>query len=286
MNNNSNPMIASTLNHIRSLSIRRKSNQAATAGNHGGGGSNGHHQPSSRKKSTDRTTRLLIVILVLFLITEFPQVSTFIKKTMPWGHQEALWPHMCLLIHLYLKSKKIPLPFFFLMQAIMGMTSAIYTEFFMNCYQPLGDLMDDIALLNSSINFVIYYLMSRQFRKTFIDHFGLRWCDCPPMTTDRDGSRNQRNNHEMRPLMSQRATCQPTTDLRSVQPLQPLQPRPQIVMQPLAPNPPVAAETNSPAIVVTASATKEAAVEKENNLPTISETNYVLKRTSDPEERV
>ena len=172
------------------------------------------------------------------------------------------------------------------MQAIMGMTSAIYTEFFMNCYQPLGDLMDDIALLNSSINFVIYYLMSRQFRKTFIDHFGLRWCDCPPMTTDRDGSRNQRNNHEMRPLMSQRVTCQPTTDLRTVQPLQPLQPRPQIVMQPLAPNPPVAAETNSPAIVVTASATKEAAVEKENNLPTISETNYVLKRTSDPEERV
>ena len=78
MNNNSNPMIASTLNHIRSLSIRRKSTPAA--GNHGGGGggggaSNGHHQPSSRKKSTDRTTRLLIVILVLFLITEFPQVS-------------------------------------------------------------------------------------------------------------------------------------------------------------------------------------------------------------------
>ena len=71
-----------------------------------------------------------------------------------------------------------------------------------------------------------------------------------------------------------------------MQPLQPLQPRPQIVMQPLAPNPPVAAETNSPAIVVTASATKEAAVEKENNLPTKSETNYVLKRTSDPEERV
>ena len=85
MNNNSNPMIASTLNHIRSLSIRRKSNQAATAGNHGGGGSNGHHQPSSRKKSTDRTTRLLIVILVLFLITEFPQVSTFIKKNNALG---------------------------------------------------------------------------------------------------------------------------------------------------------------------------------------------------------
>ena len=158
----------------------------------------------------------------------------------------------------------------------MGMTSAIYTEFFLNCYQPLGDLMDDIALLNSSINFVIYYLISRQFRKTFIDHFGLRWCDC---LTERDGSRNQRYTHEMRPLMSQRATCQPTTDLRT---LQPLQPRPQIVM-PLAANPPVV-EAAAPAVGA-AYATKEAA-ETENNLPTISEKNYVLKRTSDPEERV
>ena len=62
-------MITSTLNHIRSLSVRRKS----MAGNQGP--TNGHQQPSSRKKSTDRTTRLLIVILVLFLLTEFPQVS-------------------------------------------------------------------------------------------------------------------------------------------------------------------------------------------------------------------
>ena len=31
---------------------------------------------SSRRKSTDRTTRLLIVLLVLFLLTEFPQVSS------------------------------------------------------------------------------------------------------------------------------------------------------------------------------------------------------------------
>ena len=30
---------------------------------------------NKRKQSTDRTTRLLIVILVLFLLTEFPQVS-------------------------------------------------------------------------------------------------------------------------------------------------------------------------------------------------------------------
>ena len=80
----SNPMIASTLNHIRSLSIRRKSTAATAGANHGAGGaSNGHNQPSSRKKSTDRTTRLLIVILVLFLITEFPQVSILLALCSP-----------------------------------------------------------------------------------------------------------------------------------------------------------------------------------------------------------
>ena len=37
-----------------------------------------------------------------------------------------------------------------------------------------------IALLNSSINFVIYYFMSRQFRKTFIEVFGSTCCTkCP-----------------------------------------------------------------------------------------------------------
>jgi hypothetical protein len=46
-------------------------------------------------------------------------------------------------------------------------------EFFYKCYSPLGDLMDDIALVNSSINFIIYALMSKQFRKTFLETFGL-----------------------------------------------------------------------------------------------------------------
>ena len=86
--------------------------------------------------------------------------------------------------------------------------------------------------------------------------------------------------------MSQRATCQPTTDLRTLQPpLQPLQPRPQIVMPALAANPPVAEAASAPGVATASDATKEAA-KTENNLPTISETNYVLKRTSDPEQRV
>lgn len=53
------------------------------------------------------------------------------------------------------------------------MLSAVLDGFFDKCYIPLGDLMDDMALINSSINFLIYYFMSKQFRKTFIDMFGL-----------------------------------------------------------------------------------------------------------------
>ena len=88
------------------------------------------------------------------------------------------------------------------------MLSAIKVDFFRLCYLPLGPLMDDIALLNSSINFVIYYLMSRQFRKNFIETFGLTWCKCPKNLRPQDqqsrnnGLRDAKNEHEMRPLMA------------------------------------------------------------------------------------
>jgi hypothetical protein len=59
------------------------------------------------------------------------------------------------------------------LQGILGMLSTINVDFFYKCYSPLGDLMDDIALINSSINFIIYTLMSKQFRKTFLETFGL-----------------------------------------------------------------------------------------------------------------
>ena len=58
-------------------------------------------------------------------------------------------------------------------QAILGMLSAFEMEFFHNCYYPLGDLNDDMALLNSAINFLIYYFMSKQFRKNFLETFKL-----------------------------------------------------------------------------------------------------------------
>ncbi|QQP36286.1 Uncharacterized protein FKW44_021336, partial [Caligus rogercresseyi] len=58
---------------------------------------------------------------------------------------------------------------------ILGMLSAIYGDkFFKDCYRPLGDVMDAMALINSAINFILYCFMSKQFRKTFVETFGCR----------------------------------------------------------------------------------------------------------------
>merc|ERR550534_1207340 len=53
-------------------------------------------------------------------------------------------------------------------QGILGVLAVVFGEdFFFECYTPLGDLMDMMALVNCSINFIIYCGMSRQFRTTF-----------------------------------------------------------------------------------------------------------------------
>ena len=68
----------------------------------------------------------------------------------------------------------------FFSQGILGMLSAFSANlyFFNKCYIPLADLMDCLALINSTINFLIYYFMSKQFRKTFNEMFGVAKC-CP-----------------------------------------------------------------------------------------------------------
>lgn len=53
-------------------------------------------------------------------------------------------------------------------QGILGLLSIIFKEkFFEDCYQKLGEIVDILALINSAINFFLYYAMSRQFRTTF-----------------------------------------------------------------------------------------------------------------------
>lgn len=53
-------------------------------------------------------------------------------------------------------------------QGILGLLSGLMGWcFFTRCYNLFGDMMDFLALLNGSINFVLYCSMSRQFRQTF-----------------------------------------------------------------------------------------------------------------------
>ncbi|KAB0795454.1 hypothetical protein PPYR_12293 [Photinus pyralis] len=57
-------------------------------------------------------------------------------------------------------------------QAILGLLSvSIGSKFERQCYNPLGDLMDILALTNSAINFILYCAMSRQFRTAFQEAF-------------------------------------------------------------------------------------------------------------------
>jgi len=56
-------------------------------------------------------------------------------------------------------------------QGVLTLCSIFIPNFFADVYWPLGDVLDIAALLNNSINFVLYCTMSRQFRETFVDTF-------------------------------------------------------------------------------------------------------------------
>jgi hypothetical protein len=60
-------------------------------------------------------------------------------------------------------------------QGILAFLSGVDTNIFYNVYVPLGDIFDITVLINSSVNFILYCIMSRQFRKTFKNVF-LNWC--------------------------------------------------------------------------------------------------------------
>ena len=50
---------------------------------------------------------------------------------------------------------------------ILGLLSAIHGEtFFKTCYNPIGEMLEMLTLTNSAINFILYCLMSSQFRAT------------------------------------------------------------------------------------------------------------------------
>ncbi|XP_063241752.1 G-protein coupled receptor dmsr-1-like [Bacillus rossius redtenbacheri] len=60
-------------------------------------------------------------------------------------------------------------------QGVLGLLSgALGRCFFHNCYHRFGELMDVLALLNGAVSFLLYCLMSRQFRRAFGQLFRAR----------------------------------------------------------------------------------------------------------------
>ncbi|KAK3101716.1 hypothetical protein FSP39_005785 [Pinctada imbricata] len=66
-------------------------------------------------------------------------------------------------------------------QGILAGISGLNTDFFQNIYSNLGDVMDLLVLINSAINFILYCIMSQQFRDTFRSLFSCFVCDIVPM---------------------------------------------------------------------------------------------------------
>lgn len=52
-------------------------------------------------------------------------------------------------------------------QGIILLITGLSTDILRTCYLYLGDIMDMMALLNCSVNFPLYCVMSKQFRTTF-----------------------------------------------------------------------------------------------------------------------
>ncbi|XP_039147400.1 G-protein coupled receptor dmsr-1 isoform X1 [Drosophila simulans] len=68
-------------------------------------------------------------------------------------------------------------------QGLLGLLSGVMEKcFFAHCYPPFGELMDLLALINAAVGFVLYGLMSKQFRTTFRSLFMKRHFGSTEMT--------------------------------------------------------------------------------------------------------
>ncbi|KAL3307447.1 hypothetical protein Ciccas_014037 [Cichlidogyrus casuarinus] len=112
-----------------------------------------------RSRQSHQTTVMLITVVVSFAIAEVPQG--------------------CLSIGI-------------------GIYNNLYEDdgFIHDYYVPLGDLMDITVLLNSSWNFLLYCLMSEQFRSEFLKVFNLGCC----LSKKRVGSTNFQQSQTIGPL--------------------------------------------------------------------------------------
>ncbi|CAF1023578.1 unnamed protein product [Rotaria sp. Silwood1] len=94
---------------------------------------NGRIRGRKREKENRRTTLMLVIVCILFLITELPQGAIL----------------------------------------LLTFVSKQRSKYYYQIYQQLGDTFDILALINNSVNFILYCLMSRAFRDTFKQIFCL-----------------------------------------------------------------------------------------------------------------
>ncbi|CAF0731982.1 unnamed protein product [Rotaria sordida] len=92
---------------------------------------NGRLRSRRREKENRRTTLMLVIVCVLFLITELPQGAIL----------------------------------------LLTISSKNYSTYYFQIYRNLGDTFDILALINNSVNFILYCLMSQAFRDTFKQTF-------------------------------------------------------------------------------------------------------------------
>lgn len=118
---------------------------------------------------------LLLTVLTIMLISALRRAHKRHMHLMSHGKNDDVEKHT---EHLRTTGMLLAVVILFLItelpQGILTLLMIFYYELANELYNPLGDILDIMALLNNAINFVLYCSMSKQFRDTFVDTF----CHC------------------------------------------------------------------------------------------------------------
>lgn len=139
-----------------------------TTTNHGSVGVNQVSTSSSSRRESDGVTLmtgLTCVSLAASSNTTSTRISRLSHANRTSTSQSDRTTRMLLAILLLFLLTEFPSGVVTLLSGVMG------EAFLVNVYHPLGEVFDILALVNSAINFILYCVMSRLFRKTFCKIF-------------------------------------------------------------------------------------------------------------------
>ncbi|KAK6108879.1 Serpentine type 7TM GPCR chemoreceptor Srw family protein [Brugia pahangi] len=112
---------------------------------------------------------LLLTISIIVLLKVIADLSRqrrhlaqLMKRKVPKDHTT---PMLVAVLSIFLITE--------LPQGVMNVLTGIFTgdTFHQKVYLPLGDFMDLLSLINSAVNFLIYCIMNKRFRVTFLQLF-------------------------------------------------------------------------------------------------------------------